>query len=176
MNSSRFIELLQELTTTAWQAVIDGQSILLQDDQDLTIGETNAANAIIGTPDAADDATPEALRQASLAEAEAILANYYLTHPLTRAGFAVQVQSLMTEQGAMAFAAAPGQLPLRTLFVDGGVVVAEQPDSPRHRYGAYCELERPMSETEAEERVRRWLERGEAYERYLSMNVCRYNC
>jgi hypothetical protein len=62
------------------------------------------------------------------------------------------------------------------LFVDGGEVIAECADSPRHRYGVFCELESTLSEHAIEEQVRQWLERGEAYEDYLGMNVCRYNC
>jgi hypothetical protein len=38
----------------------------------------------------------------------------------------------------------------------------------------FCELQRPLAVLD--ERVRRWLERGEAHQRYLGMNVCRYNC
>jgi len=41
---------------------------------------------------------------------------------------------------------------------------------------AYCELEHPLEDGELEKYVRKWLQRGEAHERYLGMNACRYNC
>jgi len=86
------------------------------------------------------------------------------------------VEDLIDRLGAGAFAAAPRQLARYTLFVEGGEVVAESAESPRHKYGVYCELERPVGDAETEVRVRKWLQRGEAHERYLEMNVCRYNC
>lgn len=175
MNETTFRQLLNELDDAEWLAVAGGQCVLLVDDLRLAVGPADAPNAVLR----AAERTPvdaDALKREVLAEAGALLANYYLTHPLTPTGFNRQVQRLIAQYGAAAFAAPPGQLPQRTLFVDGGEVVAEPPDSPRHRYGAFCELERPLSGAALEARVHSWLERGEAHQRYLSMNVCRYNC
>ena len=160
---------------TAWEAVVDGKALLLVDDQRLEPGPAKAPDAIITPPDQTD-ANAAGLRRESLDQAEALLYAYYRTHPLTRAGFDHQVAALLARHGAEAFAAPPGHLPRYTLFVDGGEVVAESSGDPRFRYGAYCELPRPMPDSQIEGQVRRWLERGEAHERYLGMNVCRYNC
>ena len=78
--------------------------------------------------------------------------------------------------GASAFAAAAGRYPQYTLFVEGDRVVAESAESPRHRYGAFCELDHALSDTASDDRVRQWLSSGEAYGLYMSMNVCRYSC
>ena len=75
-----------------------------------------------------------------------------------------------------AFAAVAGQYPKYTLFVEGDRVVAESAESPRHRYGAFCELDHVLSGVASDDRVRQWLGSGEAYSLYLSMNVCRYSC
>ncbi|OBS08408.1 hypothetical protein [Acidihalobacter prosperus] len=99
-----------------------------------------------------------------------------MTQPLSQDAFDRQVEVLFSAHGAGAFAACAGALPDFTLFVDGEHVVAEPQGSPRHRYGAYCELEEPLTGEALEVRVRRWLRGGEAYTLYLSMNVCRYSC
>jgi hypothetical protein len=175
MNASTFKQLLTQLDASDWQAVAAGQCVLLVDDLRLAIGPADAPNAVFRAPPQGpvDAAT---LKRNMLAAADELLSNYYLTHPLTLAGFDHQAKILLGRYGAAAFAAPTGQLPSRTLFVDGGEVVAESSDSPRHRYGAYCELDKPLTEPAIKAQVQRWLERGEAYQRYLSMNVCRYNC
>lgn len=96
--------------------------------------------------------------------------------PLTQDEFEHQVEALFAAHGAGAFAASPGCLPVRTLFVDGAQVVAETADSPRHRYGAFCEPGREMDAAALNDYVWHWLRGGEAYRLYLSMNVCRYSC
>jgi hypothetical protein len=98
-----------------------------------------------------------------------------LIGPLTRDDFNKQVRELFDQHGIEAFAAPAGQLPARSLFVDNGEIVAEPADSPRHRYGAYCEM--PAGNLmDVATQVEKWLNSGEAYDLYLSMNVCRYNC
>lgn len=177
MNENTFKQQLAALTGDDWQAVIDGQALLVVDDLRLEVGPVDAPDAIIvasaGLPGESD---AEGLRRESLSTATALLHNYYLTHPLTLAGFNRQVEALIRQHGASAFSAQPGQLPRFTLFVDGGEVVAEPSGSPRHRYGVFCELDRPLDKAATGEHVRKWLQRGEAHERYLEMNVCRYNC
>ena len=175
MNESRFRQLLEQLEESVWQALADGQALLLVDDRYLQPGPVTAPNAIV-TPAESPTMDLVGLRRNTLAQVEELLYAYYRTHPLTRVGFDHQVEALIEHHGAMAFAAPPGRLPQRTLFVDGGELLAEGPDSPRHRYGAYCELSGPVADDRVEESVRRWLDSGEAHERYLGMNVCRYNC
>ena len=99
-----------------------------------------------------------------------------MAQELSRSEFDRQLEALFRQHGATAFAALGEQYPERTLFFERDRVVAESADSPRHRYGAFCELEEPLSGAALEAHVRQWLASGDAYELYLGMNVCRYNC
>lgn len=99
-----------------------------------------------------------------------------MNQALTQTEFNQQVEKLFAAHGAAAFAAAGGQYPQYTLFVVDDQVVAESADNPRHRYGAFCELDHALNDAARDAHVRRWLSSGEAYNLYLSMNVCRYNC
>jgi hypothetical protein len=175
MTPELFIQLLKQLHDSDWQSVFEGQAVLMIDDLRLGIGPADAANVILDTA-SEGGSDVNALKLASIANAAELLNNYYLTHPLTLPGFNHQAGRLIATHGAPAFAAPDGALPKFTLFVDGGEVIAECADSPRHRYGVFCELESALSEHAIEAQVRQWLERGEAYEDYLGMNVCRYNC
>lgn len=181
MNETRFRQLLQQLPDALWQRLLDGGGLSLADDLELQPGAADAPDLILRPgrlvrEGRCDHNELDALKAEIMAGAGVILADYYRTHPLTLAGFNRQAQALLARYGAAAFAAVQGGLPERTLFVDGGELVAEAADSPRHRYGVFCELQRPLSVEALDERVRRWLERGEAHQRYLGMNVCRYNC
>lgn len=95
---------------------------------------------------------------------------------LSQSDFNQQVEQLFALHGVAAFAAPYGSFPKFTLFVEDETVVAESASSPRHRYGAFCELDKPLTGAALEKHVRHWLSSGEAYALYLSMNVCRYNC
>lgn len=173
MTPSLFRTLLEELVDADWQAVIDGQRIVLVDDQRLEIGDAHALSAII---QAGEASTAAELREVSLAEADDLLHNYYRTHALTNAGFNAQALRLIATHGAENFAGPFGPPPPRTLFVDGGELIAADHSDPRHRYGAYCEVDVPMSPEALAEKVEQWIERGEAHARYMAMNACRYNC
>ena len=175
MNSTEFSRLLEQLKEADWRQVIEGQSVLMVDDLRLAIGPAQSPNAIVRAPEESETDF-QSLRDESIEEAASLLTNYYLTHPLTQIGFNHQVTRLMEKYAPDAFAAPPGQFPRYTLFVDEGEVVAEASGSPRHRYGVYCELPRSLMGAALDDYVGRWLHRGEAHERYLSMNVCRYNC
>ncbi len=173
MNVKQFVYLLTQLPAAHWQQVIEGRALLMQDDESLIVGDCEAANVIILPADTTD--TPAHLQQQSLATADAILNNYYLSHPLTLKGFNTQVQTLFSQHALSCFAGIAGEIAEMTLFVDGGEVIAENTDSPRHRYGAFCEVDdTPVAAIEA--RVQRWLDSGDAYDCYRGMNVCRYSC
>lgn len=174
MNEKTFIHLLKKLDDNDWQAVTDGMAILMIDDLRLETGPANAPQTIIHAPE--PGLPTETIRQQTLTDAAALLRNYYLTHPLTLAGFNHQTMKLIEAHGADTFTAPAGELPKYTLFVEGGEVIAESPDSPRHRYGLFCELNEPLPTSDLADHVRQWLERGLAHEDYLGMNVCRYNC
>lgn len=95
---------------------------------------------------------------------------------LSQSNFNQQVAQLFALHGSAAFAAPSGHYPQYTLFVEEETVVAESASSPRHRYGAFCELNKPLTGAALEKQVQQWLESGEAYELYIGMNVCRYDC
>ncbi|MEW8579691.1 MAG: hypothetical protein AB2591_05085 [Candidatus Thiodiazotropha sp.] len=96
--------------------------------------------------------------------------------PPTVTEFYGQVTGLIAELGAAAFCASPGGLPQFTLFVDGNRVIAEPRNAPRHPYGVYCTLSEGLTEEQLTEHLHKWLNSGEAYQQFLSMNLCRYNC
>lgn len=175
MNSTEFLQQLEGLEKADWQALGSGQALLLIDDSYLTSGPANAPNVIIPPPTAPKQ-DPATLRAQTLNQATQLLEDYYRIHPLTAIGFKTQVEDLIRHLGVAAFTALPGRLPDYSLFVEAGSVVAESRQSPRHPYGVYCELTRPLTDTAMAQFFKLWLDSGEAYERYLSMNVCRYNC
>ncbi len=175
MNLARFTELLQQLGEDDWRALHHGEALLMVDDSHLQTGDRDQPNVIVN-PDAFSAANADELKQQVMQQAGALLDQYYLTHPLTQQGFNQQVKELAAQSGYEAFSATPGKRPVRTLFVDGGEVVAEAPDSPRHPYGVYLQLERALEAEALQDAFNKWLESGEAYQRYLNMNVCRYNC
>ncbi|MGB0723108.1 MAG: hypothetical protein ACPGU7_12015 [Gammaproteobacteria bacterium] len=173
MNAEQFKSLLDALPLADWQRIIDGEALVVINDHALDVGAADALNACL---DAGQHSDAQALRTATLADAESLYDNYYRTHALTRTGFDRQAQALLDEHGPENFAGPFGPPPPRTLFVDGGEVIAADASNPRHRYGAYCELDNPLAPEAAAEKVRRWLASGEAHQRYMSMNACRYNC
>ncbi|MDH5182851.1 MAG: hypothetical protein OEX12_03080 [Gammaproteobacteria bacterium] len=166
---------LQQLEEDIWQAILDGSSLYLHDDQSLVLHAGSHPDTIITLANiSAHDIS--ALRAHILAHSDTLLDDYYCTHPLTKIGFERQVVALIAQYGAAAFAAVYGSVPERTLFVELGEVIAESADSPRYRYGAYCELEDELLGEALEQFVAGWVSHGEAYELYISMNACRYGC
>ena len=162
MNSTELLRQLQQIETASWQSLGRGQALLLVDDARLEFGAASAANVII-PPTSDSKPSPSTLREQALERASQLLEDYYRTHPLTAKGFSTQVDDLINRLGAVAFSAPPGQLPDCSLFVEAGTVVAEPRHSPRHRYGIYCELNRPLSGASLEQQVRHWLYSSEAY-------------
>ena len=151
----------------------DRRALRLVDGERLDWGSGDEPDVIVREfPEKAHQAPGEWLN----GQAENLLADFDRTHPVSRTGFDRQARALFTEHGSQAFAAPPGRMPCFTLFVDSGSVVAEPEHSPRHRYGAYCELPAPLDPDAASAKVESWLASGEAYASYLGMNVRRYNC
>ncbi len=172
MNSNKFTELLAAMPEADWQALIDGQQLYMDNDLHLQIAAPGAAHAIMIEFLNADLSWQD-LKSKVIEEAEELLRDYYRENFMTRKGFNHQLSALIDDHGAASFAAAAGEMPAMSVFVDGGDVVAEGPESPRYRYGAYCEVD---SVKFVDNLVKIWLESGEAYQTYLSMNVCRNNC
>lgn len=175
MNTDIFLLLLNQLNDDDWQSVIDGNGLLLIDDQALEVGSATAPNVIVSLADYSVNDLSD-IKKNIVADAEQILTQYYLQHPLSESGFNRQVDQYIKKYGATAFAARYDEVPQCTLFVEGGEVIAETSESPRHRYGVYCEIDQALSASAVEKQVRHWLANGEAYQQYLAMNVCRYNC
>lgn len=148
MNETTFTQLLELLQDSAWQAVADGQALPMIDDQHLETGPADTPNVISQAPETGRPTNT--LKQQVLSDAATFLSNYYLTHPLMLAGFNQQVAQLFEAHGVAAFAAPVGKLPSYTLFVAGGEVIAEAPESPRHKYGVHCELDENLLETQCE--------------------------
>ncbi len=173
MNEQHLSDLFHALAPAAWQTLERGANLLLVDDSRLEVTAEPAQNVLLCGADYTETSSLSEWCQQHVAE---LLEHYYLTTPLSRRGFDAQVLQLLEQHGGAAFAAPFGAVPTCTLFVEGGDVIAETAASPRHRYGAFLELERPLSPDEAALAVARWIEQGGAYEHYLSMNMCRYNC
>jgi hypothetical protein len=175
MNSQELRQKLEQLDDATWQQLLAGKALRLVDDERLELADATERNLIVPAQnDSGLDAS--SLRGLILDQARELVDAYYLRNPLSLNAFTRQVKSLMRHYGAAAFAAEYGELPERTLFVEVGDVLAETSESPRHRYGAYCELDEPLSGQALEERVAEWLDSHEAYEKYISMNICRYSC
>lgn len=182
MNSATFKEQLLQLTDQDLQALLDGASLVMVQDQSIiaveeTEIETNTHPVIISyEPDSARTQTAEELRNELLQQADELLENYYRLNPLSQSGFDLQVKALALQHGVEAFSAVAGQTAEFTLFVEGNKVIAEPRNAPRHPYGAFLELQRPLQGPALEKRFSSWLRSAEAYQRYLSMNTCRYSC
>lgn len=173
MNPTEFKSMLSALDIAQWQALADGASLQVVDDNRLIVSRELTANVVqLGI----DGENANALRDSCLAQATTIFEQYYITNPLSQAGFEHQVRILVEQLGARSFCAVEFELPDYSLFVEAGQVVAEGRDQPRHRYGAWCELSTASAKDHAEGEVENWIASGTAYRQYLSMNVCRYNC
>ncbi|MEW8338679.1 MAG: hypothetical protein AB2708_02445 [Candidatus Thiodiazotropha taylori] len=99
-----------------------------------------------------------------------------MSQPPSRNEFDAQAAELINELGATAFCAPPGKMPDYTLFVDDNRVIAEPRSGPRHPYGIHCEVREGVTQSQMGEALHTWLESGEAYEAFISTNVCRFNC
>lgn len=96
--------------------------------------------------------------------------------PPSLTDFNTQVEALIADYGAAAFCAPEDQTPEFSLFVEDLQVIAEPRNAPRHPYGIYCRVKSGSTEQAMAQRLDSWLKSGEAYQEFLAMNVCRYNC
>ena len=170
MNLEQFIEGLSGLDDRVWQELTTERALLLVDDARFEAGPAKQPNAVVLADTDGD------LREHCLANAEQLYQAYYRTHPLTRTGFERQAAALFEHYGPQCFVAPEGQIAERTLFVDGGEVIAPSRENPVHSYGACLEVPARALPRSAADEAWQWLRSGKAYETYLSMNVCRYNC
>lgn len=173
MDLPQFVKLLESVSEADWQRVIAGNPLVLTEDRELVCGKPGDIHACVDDGGFGDAG---ALRTSCLQNAKTLYDDYYRTHALTREGFKRLALALVEEHGAAQFAGHFGVIPARTLFVDGGSLIAADATNPRHRYGAYCEIEGKPSTNDISRQVLHWIESGEAYANYLGMNACRYNC
>ncbi|HEY5734318.1 MAG TPA: hypothetical protein VIU36_06105 [Gammaproteobacteria bacterium] len=175
MDATRLKILLDQLSVAALNVVLKGQALLLVDDASLALGDPESPNVLVH-PEAFTANDADQLRRALLENSEELIAGYYRTHPLSWAGFDRQVKALFEAHGYETFAALPDVMPVKSLFVEQGTVIAEAQDSPRFQYGTYCELPGASGPEQIKQAVERWVSSGQAYDSYLGMNVCRHNC
>lgn len=173
MTLELFIQLLNQLSSTQWQSIVEGANINLVNDRKLVINTKNT-NSIVESKDI-PAAQYKDVKAYVIRNASELLQQYYISHPLSQAGFNQQVNALFTDFGIDKFIANDGQTAVLTLFVEGSKVVAENADNPRHRYGVYFTPDENNKDDFPDQAIS-WLDSGEAYDTYLGMNVCRYNC
>ena len=175
MNESFFREQLKQLSESDWNKIFSGQAVLMVNDTHLEVGSPDLPNVIISAQ-FFDTSDAELLKQNILNAADELYVNYYRTHPLTLYGFNDQLYRLVQQYSPEAFCASKGQRAERTLFVESGELMALDNEDPRHAYGVFCELTDLVKPSGVGNYLSHWIEDGQAYEDYLSMNVCRYNC
>lgn len=166
---------LNALEDSLWQQLSAGDSLIISPDLSLQIVHSGHAENLLTPVNPKEKYSPQALKKRVLEQADFILETYFTDHPLTSADFNQQIQQLVDEFGARSFMATYPNTPDRTIFVEGGIVIAEQPDSPRHRYGIFLEIDNE-TDLHNENLLQKWLNSGQAYQEYLSSNCCRYSC
>ena len=175
MTESFFIEKLEQLTDSDWYKIFSGQGLLMINDSHLKIGSLDLSYVILSNQFFSAN-NPDTFKQHAMDSASELYTNYYRTHPLTLYGFNDQLYRLIQKFSPEDFCSLTGQRAEKTLFVEGGELVAMGRTDPRHAYGVFCELSDSIKPSAIANYLSHWIEQGEAYEEYLSMNVCRYNC
>lgn len=175
MNTEEFIQIVESADDEVLSALLDGKAIKLVDDERLIAGSTGAMHIIV-RPGLFDFSSPENIRELLIEHAKELVFEYYRVNPLSQPGFDKQLFKLIESLGHASFASESGTYPQKTVFVEVGDVVAEGVESPRHKYGSFCEIAKGLDENAVVNTVERWINSGEAYRQYISSNVCRYNC
>ncbi len=167
----RLSEQLQTLSDEQLSAVAQGQILVWQNDAELICTDAPTAPIMLqaGQIQAADN---QALKAALLAQTESLYHDFYQKTPLSPAGFQAQVQDLFDQHSAGAFVATSNKAAAFSLFVELGEVIVEPQGAAKFPYGLCFQ----QSFLNSSETIEDWLENGEAYAQYLSMNVCRYQC
>ena len=178
MNEILFKQSLQKLTDIDWQSLVDGKVLLIKDDRELFVDVFDFENPLkpMLRPSDFSFRGVSDLKSQILNKSDDILSDYYRRNPLTETGFTHQIGKLVEEFGFEAFCAPQGRVANRTFFVEGGEVVSESLESPKHRYGVFFQAGQQVSAETMKGNFYKWLSSGEAYSEYIGMNVCRYNC
>lgn len=175
MNTSLLVTLLDTLSTADWQTLLSGGKLHIINDHALQVSMDDTAHIMIQGADF-DVTTVAELKQQIIERADSLLADYYSTYPLSEKGFNRQVQALVKQHGCHAFVALAGRHSELSLFVDYGEVIDVSVFSPKHPYGVFMVLDEPLPKEKISSVFNQWLLSGEAYQQYLGMNVCRYQC
>ena len=91
-----------------------------------------------------------------------------MAEPMAREAFDAQLRDILNTHGAASILGAAAQGACISVFTGGEALEAVAADDPRHRYG--LTFDGPLEGLEA------WIAEGEAYDDYVSMNICRFSC
>ncbi len=173
MNLETFKQALEALTDADWQAVLDGAGIVVEQDAKLSVGNPDQAFVLY---ELGEETFPsaEALKQALLAQAEALWNEYYQYNPFSKQGFYRKARAAMEQVGITNFVSTPKSPSSHRLFVEGAEVVAIDQSSPMFKYAFHCQIDQELNPTALTNKANNWLNSGAAYEEYICVNVCRF--
>lgn len=174
MNAEQFKQALNDYSDENYQAILDGASMVVFQDEDLTVGKSEDAYVIFELGDESFDSISE-LKASLIERAEELIQEYYQYNPLSKVAFDRALTALIAEHGNEAFVAMPGKEAELKIFVDNDQVISEGPESPRFKYGIELHLEDKMPPLAISNKVKNWIQSGSAYGDYISVNVCRFS-
>ncbi|MDG6774432.1 hypothetical protein QCB45_08825 [Thiomicrorhabdus sp. ZW0627] len=174
MNAEQFKQALNDYSDEQYQAILDGASMVLFQDRELTVGKSEDAYVIFELGDESFDSIND-LKSSLLDRADDLIQEYYQYNPVSRQAFDSALSALIAEHGNEAFVAMPGKEAELKIFVDNDQVICEGPDSPRFKYGIELHLEDKMPPLAISNKVKNWIQSGSAYGDYISVNVCRFS-
>lgn len=175
MDYEAFKSQLNQLKDSDWQALYQGSSLEMLDDQALNVTNEKSPYLIVNGSENITG-SPVELKQEIISSSEDLFKKYYQIHPLSKAFFNHQLKSLARQLSINSFIANTADRPAYTFFVGNGEVLAEPQTSPKYPYGVYLELDKKVDNKEYDKLFKKWVESGKAYEVYRAMNVCRYDC
>lgn len=91
-----------------------------------------------------------------------------MSEPLPREVFDAQLRSIVKTHGAEALIGRPDSPAKISVFAGAQALEVSGQDDPRHRYG--------LTYDGLPDAIEAWIANGEAYDDYLSMNICRFSC
>lgn len=174
MNTQKFIEELEKFSDESYQTILDGASLVIFEDKELTLGKSEQAYVIFELGDESFDSVAE-LKASLISRADDMITEYYQYNPLSKMHFNRELTALIKEHGYESFVSMPGKSPGVKLFVNDGRVTVESSDSPRFKYGFHLMLSEKMLPQAVENKLKNWVTSGSAYDDYISVNVCRFS-
>lgn len=174
MNAQEFKQAVETLTDEAYQAILNNEGLIIHQDESLKIGSSDAAFVIY---ELGDDGftTADQVKQYLLTNAEELMATYYQFNPISKEYFNRELNKVFAEHGADAFVSLTGKMPQKVFFVEDGKIVVEDESSIKFKYGIYLQIEDANSSMVKINKTKNWLQSGNAYQDYISTNVCRFS-